>query len=174
MPKTDSKRVMEQRKENYDQVSFLIEAGGRKLIRALALREGCSGSELIRRSILARAGLRMLPYPDDLDSLDSVQGKEDAVSAVHRLQNRETASDVMEHLADALGAERSESRYTASMTHADIAELRNAFQKIEQAIQKEHPADDVFAPPVTITLTGLEIGTLRRMLSNIELVEDTK
>ena len=95
MPTEESKRVMNQRKANYDQISFLIETGGRELIRVLALREGCSGSEVIRRAVLARAGIRQLPYPDKLQMLDGVSNAKDAETAIGELQKAEKQNPYM-------------------------------------------------------------------------------
>lgn len=168
MANRNSKRVMDQRKANFDQISFLFETGGRKLIRTLALREGCSGSEVIRRSILARAGLQLLPYPQDLDALDAVQNNEDAGAALRRMQNREAASEVIAHIKEALGAEPAKARYSVTITPTDVHDLVTAVQRIESAI-KENPD----TTPVTVTLSGMEIGSLRRMLANIEQDQTT-
>ena len=70
MATKESKRVDEHRRKYFDRISSLIEKGGNALINTLAIREGVTKAEVIRRSILARAGLRYMPFPDDLKALE--------------------------------------------------------------------------------------------------------
>ena len=174
MATKESKRVIKQRKQNYDRFSVLTEKGGNQLLRVLALREGVSIAEMIRRAILARCGLNLWPYDTDLKDLAKITTQEEARSAVYFMQNRENAKEIMRHLVDELGPEPSNAEYTTTMTHADIAEFREAVKRINAAIEAEHPEDSVFAPSVTVKLKGREIGIMRRMLANIEKVpQDT-
>ena len=172
MATKESNRVQKQRRENYDRVSVLIEKGGKHLLRVLALREGVSIAEMIRRAVLARGGLRMLPYPADLKRLETVTTQEEARTAVYRMQNNEEASEIIRHVTSALAGEPAQAEYTTELTHSDIASFRNAVQRIEAAIEAEKPEDSVFAPPVTVKLYGREIGILRRMLANIERIDN--
>lgn len=172
MATNESKRVQKQRRENFDRVSVLIEKGGKHLLRVLALREGVSIAEMIRRAVLARGGLRVLPYPAELEKLESVTTQEEAQRAVYQMQNNETATEVMRHLSEALGGEPAQAEYTTTMTHGDIASFRNAVRRIEAAIEAAGPGDSVFSPPVEVRLYGLEIGIMRRMLANIERIDN--
>ena len=172
MPKKNSIRVQTQRKQNYDRVSVLVAKGGKHLLRVLALREGVSIAEMIRRAVLARGGLRVLPYPDELAKLESITTQNEARMAVYRMQNNEEASETIRHVTSALAGEPAQAEYTTELTHADIANFRNAVQRIEVAIEAEHPEDGVFAPPVTVKLYGREIGIMRRMLANIEGIDN--
>lgn len=177
MATKESKRVIKQRKQNYDRFSVLIEKGGNQLLRVLALREGVSIAEMIRRAILARGGLRMLPYPDTLEELKEITTQQQANSAVYRMQAKEFADETMTHLAEAFGAEPPSAEYTIKMDHGDIYDFRHAVNRINAAIEAEHPEDSVFAPSVTVKLYGREIGIMRRMLANIERIpqdDDTK
>ena len=168
MPTKNSRKVMKQRKEAYDQISFLIDKGGKSLLHCLALREGIGISELIRRAILARGGLQMLPYPDALEELKNVRTEDEARSAVYRLQAHETGSEIKQDLLDHLATEPPSAEYKTRMDHSDISEFRYAVQKINAAIDKENPPDNALGDPVWVQLNGREIGILRRLLSNIE------
>lgn len=95
MATKESKRVIKQRKQNYDRFSVLTEKGGNQILRVLALREGVSIAEMIRRAILARGGLRMLPYPDTLADLEKVTTKEEAEAALVMIQEREKKNPYM-------------------------------------------------------------------------------
>ena len=172
MATKESKRVQRQRKENFDRVSVLIEKGGKHLLRVLALREGVSIAEMIRRAVLARGGLRMLPYPADLAKLETVTTQEEAQRAVYQMQNNEYVVEVYRHISEALGGEPAQAEYTTTMTHGDIADFRNAVQRIEAAIEAAGPGDSVFSPPVEVKLYGREIGIMRRMLANIERIDN--
>ena len=174
MATKESKRVIKQRKQNYDRFSVLTEKGGNQLLRVLALREGVSIAEMIRRAILARGGLNLWPYDTDMQELAKITTREEARSAVFFMQNRENAKEIMRHLVDELGPEPSNAEYITRMDNADIAEFREAVNKINAAIEAEGPEDSVFAPSVTVKLYGREIGIMRRMLANIERVpQDT-
>lgn len=172
MATKESNRVIKQRKQNYDRFSVLIEKGGNQLLRVLALREGVSIAEMIRRAVLARGGLRILPYPASLAKLESVTTQEEARVAVYRMQNDEEATETIRHVTSALAGEPENAEYTTELTHAEIANFRHAVQRIEAAIEAENPEDSVFAPPITVKLYGREIGILRRMLANIERIDN--
>ena len=167
MPTEESKRVDAHRRKNFDRLSVLIEKGGRELYRVLALREDCSTTEMIRRAVLARAGLRVLPYPDQLEELKTVETYRDAHTAIRRLQHREEANEIIDHLLQELGGEAATADYDITLDHSDVCEIREAMRKISAAIGEDLPPDD-FAPPVTVRLKGRDIGVIRRMLANIE------
>jgi hypothetical protein len=172
MATNESKRVQKQRRENFDRVSVLIEKGGKHLLRVLALREGVSIAEMIRRAVLARGGLRMLPYPAELAKLETVTTKEEARRAVYRLQSNEESVEIVRHVLAGLADEPEHAEYITTMDHADIASFRDAVRRIEAAIQAEKPEESVFAPPIEVKLYGREIGIMRRMLANIERIDN--
>lgn len=167
MATEETKRVDRHRKENFDRVSLLVEKGGRRLLQAMAIREGVSMTEMLRRAILARAGLRMMPYPEKLEELAGIETEEEAQAAIRRLQAHEMSSEIIQHLIDVLSPESDETGFSVRMDHADIFEFRDAVAKIDKAIQAQHPQDHPAAPPVTVHLTGREVGILRRFLANI-------
>ena len=68
-----NRRDMEQRKIHYDQVSFLIPKGGRRLLRAMGVKERCTAADVIRRAVMARAGLERVPNEKNLEKLDAAE-----------------------------------------------------------------------------------------------------
>ena len=59
------------RNKRYEQISFLIPKGGRSLLHVMAIKERCTITDVIRKAILDRAGLKQIPkewqlkIPDD-------------------------------------------------------------------------------------------------------------
>lgn len=172
MATKESKRVNTHRRKNFDRVTILVEKGCTRLLHIAALREGVSMTEMIRRAIIARCGLRVMPYPDQLAELDDVTTPEEARKAILRLQAHETSSEIIQHLIDKLSPEPRDAQFLATMGQADIHDFRNAVKQINTAIDAEEPEDNVFAEPVTVKLSGLEVGVLRRMLANM-IPQDT-
>lgn len=168
MASKESERVDTHRRENFDRVTILIDKGGRQLLRVLAIREGVSMTEMIRRAVLARAGLRILPYPDALAELGDVTTQEEARRAIRKLQFHEEADEIMAHITDRLSSEPSKADYITYMDHSDMCEFQDAANKINDAIEQVVP-DEVFSERVAVKLKGREIGIMRRMLANIEL-----
>ena len=84
-----NRRDMEQRKIHYDQVSFLFPKGGRRLLRALGIKERCTAADVIRRAILARAGLERVPNESELEKLDAAETPKDAAAALKHCQTVE-------------------------------------------------------------------------------------
>lgn len=167
MPTKETMKVAKHRKANYDRFSLLVEKGGRRLLQAMAIREGVSVTEMLRRAILARAGLKMMPYPEELEKLDGIETAEEARKAILRLQAHEMSSEIMKHVIDRLSPEKDAAEFTVVMDAADIADFRDAVSKIEKAIEAEGPTLHPMAPSVKVRLTGREVGCLRRFLSNI-------
>lgn len=171
MPSKESQRVDEHRRANFDRVSILVDKGGRQLFRVLALREGVSMTEMIRRAVLARAGLRVLPYPDALEKLEGITTQEEARVAIRKLQMHEEADEIKTHIIDSLSAEPAKAEYITYMDHADMCEFDEAARRIDAAMEAADPENDMdlFSPPVAVKLKGREIGIMRRMLANIQL-----
>lgn len=159
MPNDKSKKVMSRRKINYDRFSALIDKGGNKLLRVLAIREGVSIAEYIRRAVLARGGLHMVPYPDKLQELDNVTTQEEARKAVRMLQYDEMAGETRRMVLQLLEGERKRP-FVWNADKEDIAEIRYVFNEINQAI------DSADGEPVKFS--ERQIGSLQRMLANIE------
>lgn len=91
MATEESKRKLKQRKTNYDQVSFLIPKGGRRLLRVMGIKERCTAADVIRRAILSRAGLERVPDEEHLEMLDEVGTRKEAIFALIACQRDEYA-----------------------------------------------------------------------------------
>lgn len=173
MAKSITERVDKYRKNGFDRISLLVERGGRQLIRAMAVREGVSMTELLRRAILARAGLRMMPYPEKLDGFDKIETADEAHTAIRKLQMNEESSEIIQSIIDNLSPEGPQKGFTVQMDHSDIFEFEDAMKTIGKAIEAEKQ-DRQSGPPVTVHLTGREVGILRRFLSNITQDRDAQ
>lgn len=178
MATPETQRVNKHRRNNFDRVSILLEKGGSKLAKVLALREGVSVAELFRRALYARGGLRSMPYPDTLEKIGEPQTQAEARAAVYRLQASEESSEIMRHVMDGLSAEPPAKQFETVMTAADIAEFSEAVRRITAAIDNAKDTEpdaqtitdenQILKNPVKVNLTGREIGILRRFLANIE------
>lgn len=169
MATKESKRVDEHRRKYFDRISSLIEKGGNFLINVLAIREGVTKAEVIRRSILARAGLRSMPFPDDLNALEEVETKEEAEYAIMHLQRKEEKNEIINKLLQELSPEPDSAKYNMKIDHdtrrcllhlagysdPEIAELLKTRWGEEQ----------------NITASGFDIGHIRRMLANIQHID---
>lgn len=89
MAKEKNRRDIEQRKRNYDQVSFLIPKGGRRLLRVMGIKERCTAADVIRRAIMAHAGLEKIPKEKELELLDKIDTPKDAALALIHCQTVE-------------------------------------------------------------------------------------
>lgn len=90
MATEESKRVMELRKKNYDQLSILVPKGYKKLLQAMSIKERCNVSEVVRRAIMARAGLEQVPEESLLVKLDAVETPKEAAAALKHCQTVES------------------------------------------------------------------------------------
>ena len=169
MPTKDSKRVMEYRKDRFDQIGFLFEKPGRELLRLLALREGVGTAELLRRAALARGGLRLLPYPDQLADTGDIDTRKAAAAAIMRLQHEEDTA-----LADELSDEPTGAEFTATISVDEFGTLEKLAEQISEAKEVLNKTIVEAGSPAVmstarLTLTGEDVRTLRRILANMEL-----
>ena len=171
MATKESERVAEHRRKNFDRISLLLEKGGRELVRVLALREDCTGAELCRRAIIARAGLRISPYPDQIQKLEEVHTQQQAQAAIMRLQGSEMASETVQHIIDNLSSEPSTGQFVAFLSKADIAELSFAMQQIQSAISATQKSTK--KETIAVKLSGQSVGVLRRFMANLAEKEST-
>lgn len=173
MATAESKRVQAHRKQYFDRVSCLIEKGGNALIRVLAIREGVKKAEVIRRSILARAGLKMMPYPDALEKIADVQTQEEADKAIHRLQAHEMSSEIIEQVLEEFApAEPDEARYQVPVDSDTRFALLKLAGFTEPEIYEVHQRK--WLEGEMVTLTGYEIGNIRRMLANMQHIDNAE
>ena len=169
MPTKKSEWVINQRKRNYDRVSVLIDKGGKYLLHTLAKREGVSVAEITRRAVLARAGLRVLPYPQELEALQHVTTQGEADQAIRRLQNHEESNEIINHIIEELSPEANSKNFSVSVDYADVWELKDAVKKITAAID-QNPPQPLDGDRVRVELSGREVGVLRRFLANIQAI----
>ena len=168
---SESERVQKIRKQSYDRISTLIDKGGKYLLHAQAIREGVSVAEMLRRAVYARAGLRMLPYPEDLDKLAEVRTAEEADAAIIHLQNKEEKDEILHHVLQALSPEPDDAKYTFS---ENTVQACRRTLLLAAGLSLEDAAEILKKPAAPVVLDGLDIGNLRRMLANMKKVEDTR
>lgn len=171
MANPNSERVQKQRKQNYDRISVLIEKDGKYLVKALALREGVSIAEAIRRAIIARAGLRMLPYSEDMKKfgLPSLETKEDADAAILRLQAHEESSEILQKVLQELAPEPDAANYNMKIDHDTRCVLLRLAGYTDSEIAEM--LKNRWGEEQNITASGFDVGHLRRMLANIQHID---
>ena len=150
-----NRRDMEQRKIHYDQVSFLFPKGGRRLLRALGIKERCTAADVIRRAILARAGLEKVPNETELQKLDEVQTPREAADVLKYCQTVEIGNKKI-----------GMPWYPAqSMTNDEIYIMEKI---IIPALKQQKP----FELPATIKVTKNLYVAMSRLLSRMEVDDD--
>lgn len=155
MATEESKRKLKQRKRDHDQVSFLIPKGGRRLLRVMAIKERCTAADVIRRAIMARAGLERVPDDNLLDKLDTVNTRKDATSALIYCQT-------VEHGQQRWGVPWWPAQ---GMTNDEIYIMKNV---IIPALEQQKP----FALPTTIKVSKNLYMAMCRLLSRLEVEDD--
>lgn len=167
-----SKRVMDQRRRDYDRISFVVDKDAKHLIRAQALREGVSSAEMIRRAILARCGLENTPNfaSPHYNAVISAQDKESATRAIEGLQLDEYVEARTKSPRKQLDLD-SDLYMTVMLSSQGMQEeyIKSLLDLLD-AIEATKP---VFADPVKIKFPKKNMAVLRRLLANIEeLPED--
>ena len=165
MATKESLRVAAHRDKYCDRLSLTMERGGKELVRVLTLRDDCTITEEFRRAILNRAGLRVMPYPDQLEQLKEVEMPKEAHAAIMRLQDAETASTSRQHIVDSLAAEPSTREYKAILRDSDTVDLYAAITQIKMALDSAMIIDH--RQPVSFELSGRGLCALRRLLANV-------
>lgn len=150
-----SKRDLEQRKRDYDQISFLIPKGGRRLLRALGIKERCTAADVIRRAVMSRAGLDRVPDENNLAKLDAAGTRREVTDALIACQRDEYANARW-------GMPWSPSQ---NMTNDEIYILEKI---IIPALRKQQP----FELPATIKVTKNLYVAMSRLLSRMEYDDD--
>ena len=162
-----SEFVKRTRKENFDRVSVLIEKGGNFFLRALAIREGTSIAEFIRRAILARAGLRMLPYPEELDQLSDIETQKEAEYAISHFQRREVTDQSYADLVNSVSSEPTDCDYQISLSKDDAVAMQSMIARINADITTQELSGNDAGQEITLTITGDELAIVRRSLANL-------
>ena len=166
MATKESKRVDEHRRKYFDRISSLIEKGGNALINTLAIREGVTKAEVIRRSILARAGLRYMPFPDDLKALEEVETQDEAEYAIGHLQRKEEKDEIIKQLVEKLSPEPDSAKYNMKIDHDTRRSLLHLAGYSDPEIAEL--LKNRWGEEQNITASGFDIGHIRRMLANIQ------
>ena len=170
MATKESKRVEEHRRRYFDRISLLIEKGGNALINVLAIREGVKKAEVVRRSILARAGLRSMPFPDDLKALAEVETQEEADYAIMHLQRKEEKNEIINKLLQELSPEPDSAKYDMKIDHDTRRCLLHLAGYSDPEIAEL--LKNRWGEEQNITASGFDIGHIRRMLANIQHIDD--
>ena len=170
MATKESKRVEEHRRKYFDRISLLIEKGGNALVNVLAIREGVTKAEVVRRSILARAGLRSMPFPDDLKALAEVETQEEADYAIMHLQRKEEKNEIINKLLQELSPEPDSAKYKMKIDHDTRKCLLHLAGYSDSEIAELHKNRS--GEEENITASGFDIGHLRRALANIQYIDD--
>lgn len=166
MAKKSSERVMTIRQQRYDRISFVMEKDARHLIRAQAIREGVTSSEVMRRAILARCGLDTMPdtSTEQYQAIREAEIRPEAEEALSKLQEEErNAHKEWERLTTYLvmfaGKEERD---------AYIVGLLDLLNTIEDTTvptgRSRHPFDK-------IVIEKSKVLAIRRLLSNLQEVE---
>lgn len=157
MPTKESLRVEEHQQKYFDRIPLLVEKGGRTLLRVLASCENTNVSEYIRRAILARAGLKVWPY--NMEKLSGIENPQEAKEAKLRLQRDELTDDRLKVVIEKMSNEPNSTKYFIAVNKAELQAL---VDKMNETLTAAPSYEDAL-----VTLTGKEVGILRRMLSNM-------
>jgi hypothetical protein len=157
---------MEQRKIHYDQISFLFAKGGRRLLRAMGVKERCSAADVIRRAILARAGLERVPDKCNLDKLDATETPREAVDALIDCQSVEYVKRELRRQGRQIPGEQTTAVMVSSQWYKDesLAALEAARAEVEKQNQRDRPR--------MIELSRQDYDALCRLLANTLVIDD--
>ena len=166
MATKESKRVMELREKNYEQTNFLAPKGIKTLLRAMGRREKCSAAEVIRRAVLARAGLENIPDENMLAKLDVAYTSADVADAIIDCQIVEyLKTDLAKQgrplpTGDTIPVMLSSRWYKES----SMAILGGLYRTIEKQPITEKPR--------TIAMMKSDYLALCRLLANTKIIDD--
>lgn len=150
-----SKRDLEQRRRDYEQISFLIPKGGRRLLRALGMKERRPAADVIRSAVLARAGLERVPDESNLAKLDAAETRKEVTDALIACQRDEYANARWNFPWSP----------SQAMTNDEIYILEKI---IIPALRQQRP----FALPATIKVSKNLYVAMTRLLSRMEYDDD--
>lgn len=161
----EGERVNAHRKAYFDRINLVVDKGGRALFRVLAMREGMDTSSLIRRSVLARAGLSVMPF--DMEGLADINTQDDAAAVVQRLQQEEDTNPGIKKMVEVAGPEANNKTFEVTIDPDMEMILKGTIYKLDLARSRRI---DSGAPTTQMVITGEELRTLRRILANIKEV----
>lgn len=162
MAKKSSERVMNIRKRDCDRISFVMEKDARYLIRAQALREEVTSSEVMRRAILARCGLDTMPDTSTpaYQAIKDAEIRPEAEEAIAQLQTNErrTSEGFSTYLVMIANKEEQDSYIVG------LLDLLNAIEDITERPSGKSSLDKM-------TISKGTVMAVRRLLSNMMEVE---
>ena len=166
MAKKSSERVMNIRKRDNDRISFVMEKDARYLIRAQAIREGVTSAEVMRRAILARCGLEKMPdtTTPQYQEIKFVELHREAEQSLTRLQDdeRDTEQETQATYLVTLAGKTALNKY--------VVGLLDLLDKIGDTLPPTNERG--WQPADKIVMDKRKLSAIRRLLSNIEEVED--
>lgn len=161
MANKDSIRVMQQREREFDRVSILIKKGGKHLLHAQAKREDVTVAEMMRRAILARAGLKRLPDASELEQLADVETRDEARKALLALQESDSKAQVPNNLL------YRDPRYVAiPISRKQKAEYLTALDELRKMVCD---IQETGSAPVHVKVSQKSLAAVERLLANIEI-----
>lgn len=166
MATMESKRVMQLREKNYKQVNFLAPHGTRSLLRGLARKEKCTSSDVIRRAILARAGLEEMPDDVNLAKLNATETSREAADALIDCQTVEYVKRELKQNGKPLPAQGTSVVMLSSKWYK--TESLEALQAVRQAVENQ----SVTQKPRPIAIKKRDYNALFRLLANTVIVDN--
>lgn len=126
-------------------------------MRAMGIKERCTAADVIRRAVMARAGLEKVPAESELQKLDAAETPKDAASALKYCQTVE------------IGNKRIGMPWypAQSMTNDEIYIMEKI---IIPALKQQKP----FELPATIKVTKNLYVAMSRLLSRMEYDDDNE
>ena len=166
MATRESKRVMKLREKNYKQVNFLAPHGTRLLLHAMAQKEKCTASDVIRRAILARAGLEKMPDDVHLAKLNATETSREAADALIDCQTVEYVERELIRQGRPIPAQNTPVVMLSSKWYKE--ESTAALQAAQQGIDRQN----AMQKPRPIELSRRDYNALCRLLSNAVVTDD--
>ena len=166
MATRESKRVMKVRNKNYKQVNFLAPHGTKLLLRALGIKEQCTSSEVIRRAILARAGLEKMPDMKSLAKLNASETNREAADAFIDCQTIEYVERELIRNGQPVPEDDEPVIMLSSKWYKE--ESLTALEAIKAAIEQQNP----LKKPRPIELSRQDYNALQRLFSNVFVRDD--
>lgn len=171
MPSKSAMRNKKARERN-DQVSFLMNKGGRELLRLQALRNGVHVADVLRQAAMAAVGLHTMPATEDVAKLAEVKTPAEAEAAILALQSKEAwAPD-----ASMVEWNNAHPRYRVSVNPDEWEALLNMADYINEQLAAntktimEHPDGVPMFDRLHITISAEELILLQRVVANMKKV----
>lgn len=165
MATPETKRVNTHRTKYFDQQPVLLEKGGKGFYKSLANLRGLTVSEMIRRAVLHDAGLNALPYPNDLETVNDLDDRQEISRKLRHLQNVER---VHPEIYDALADDAFDDHFVVGLDQDDTNALLDLCEAVQKMIHAQKELPDPMAGTRNIIMSGEQIALLRRIIANRE------